>query len=280
MNINKKSLNIENHFIKNGYYIFDANNEGLNSIKSLRKKILNYTLKKYPKIKDKYKNESLIFEKMHSFIPKKSLNEFRLQIVDIINNDKNCSDNYYLAAKEGLDLLVGNEIAMQKKLNFSVQMPNDKDSRLPMHSDIYAGESPFEVVVWIPLMNVQNSSHAMFITNPKHNKIINGEVTYGSNTTIDKIYKKHKKKFKFIKINFGQILIFSPILLHGNIINKTDITRVSLNCRFKSLLSPFDVFSKTHRNIPHFFKPLTTKALTKVGFNFINSVERKSEKKK
>ena len=105
MNINKKSLNIESHFIKNGYYIFDANKEGLNSIKSLRKKILNYTLKKYPKIKEKFKNESLVFEKMHSFIPKKSLNEFRLQIVDMINNDKNCSDNYYLAAKEGLDLL-------------------------------------------------------------------------------------------------------------------------------------------------------------------------------
>ena len=176
MNINKKSLNIENHFIKNGYYIFDANKQGFDSIKSLRKKILNYTLKKYHKIKGKFKNENLVFEKMHSFIPKKDLNEFRLQIVKTINDDKSFADNYYLAAKEGLDILVGNEVAIQKKLNFSVQMPKDQDSRLPMHSDIYAGESPFEVVVWIPLMNVQKSSHAMFITNPKHNKVISGEV--------------------------------------------------------------------------------------------------------
>ena len=67
------------------------------------------------------------------------------------------SDNYYMVAKEGLDILVGNEIAMQKKLNLSIQVPNDNESNLPMHSDIYAGESPFEVVVWIPLMDVKKS---------------------------------------------------------------------------------------------------------------------------
>ena len=114
----------------------------------------------------------------------------------------------------------------------------------------------------------------------KNNIDINSEVTYGNNKTINKIYKKYKKKFKFIKINFGQVLIFSPIILHGNIVNKTNTTRVALNCRFKSLLSPYDVFSKTHRNIPHFFRPLNTKVLTQIGFNFINAVEKKSEKKK
>lgn len=275
-----KLLDAENQFVKKGYHIFDTSKQGFEAVKYLRKKIVNIVFKKYPKIKAKFKNENQIFEKMHSYIPKKNLNEFRLEVIDVINNDEVFANNYYLAAKEGLDLLVGNEIAMQKKLNVTIQMPNDKNSKLPMHSDIYAGESPFEVVVWIPLMNVENSSHAMFITNPKNNRDINSEVTYGNNKTINKIYKKYKKKFKFIKINFGQVLIFSPIILHGNIVNKTNTTRVALNCRFKSLLSPYDVFSKTHRNIPHFFRPLNTKVLTQIGFNFINAVEKKSEKKK
>ena len=72
-----------------------------------------------------------------------------------VNENKNFASNYYLAAKAGLDCLVGNELAMQKKLNISIQMPKDKESNLPMHSDIYAGESPFEVVVWIPLMDIK-----------------------------------------------------------------------------------------------------------------------------
>lgn len=266
---------VEKEFLDKGYYVFDVNLNSLKSIKFIRDKIFSFIKKKYPLASQKFENQNLFFEKIHTFISKKNLNKFRLELVEFINKDKEISQSYYHAAKDGLDILVGNEIAMQKKLNFSIQIPNDKDSQLPMHSDIYAGESPFEVVVWIPLMNVNNCSHSMFITNPKNNKLINNEVTFGKNKTIEKIYNKYKKRFKFIKVNFGQVLIFSPILLHGNVINKTKITRVSLNCRFKSLLAPFDVFSKTHRNIPHFFKPLIIKPLTKIGFNFINSIEEK-----
>ena len=63
---------------------------------------------------------------------------------------------------------------MQTKINLSIQIPNDKTSMLPMHSDIYAGESPFEVVAWLPLTDVASNSMSMFITKPKFNKIING----------------------------------------------------------------------------------------------------------
>ena len=106
------------------------------------------------------------------------------------------------------------------------------------------------------MMDVKKSTHSMFITNPKDNIKINQEITKSKNQTIINIYNKYKKKFKFLKINFGEILIFSPIIQHGNVVNTTKETRISLNCRFKSLLSPYDVFSKTHRNIPHFFKPM------------------------
>ena len=124
------------------------------------------------------------------------------------------------------------------------------------------------------LTDVVSNSMSMFITKPKFNRVINKAVT-SSKKNIEEIYKKNKKKFKFIKIKFGEILIFSPILLHGNTINETDTTRVSMNCRFKSLLSPYNVFSTTHRNIPHFFKPLTIKPMTKIGFNFIRKINEK-----
>ena len=62
---------------------------------------------------------------------------------------------------------------MQSKINLSIQTPNDYDSMLPMHSDIYAGESPFEANLWIPLVNVKADSRSMFITSPKNNKKIN-----------------------------------------------------------------------------------------------------------
>ena len=53
---------------------------------------------------------------------------------------------------------------MQKKINLSIQLPKDKDSLLDLHSDIYAGESPFQVVVWIPLVDVYDTK-SMFLLN-------------------------------------------------------------------------------------------------------------------
>ena len=147
-------------------------------------------------------------------------------------------------------------------------MPHDKNSQLPMHSDIYAGESLFELLFGY-LMDIQANNQSMYITNPKYNKIINKEVTTTKTKTLNQIFNKHKKKFKFLKINFGEILIFTPILQHGNVVNTTNQTRMSLNCRFKSLLSPYDVFSKTHRNIPHFYRPLQIKPMTRIGFNLL-----------
>ena len=148
----------------------------------------------------KYKNFKDFFVNLQKHISLKELNNFRVNIIKKINNDEKFRENYYLVAKELLDELVGNELAMQNKLNLSFQMPNDKNSQLPMHSDIYAGESPFEVVIWIPLMDVQPNNQSMYITSPKHNKQINKEVTTTKTKTLNQLYEKHKKKFKFLKI--------------------------------------------------------------------------------
>lgn len=257
-------------FQKNGYLIKKTNDK--KSLDNIQNLVAEFLKKKKKK---KNINNNNYFENLHKIVKKNELNTFRVNAINLINKNNKFRDLYYNSAKELLDGLVGNEIAMQKKINLSIQMPNDNKSMLPMHSDIYAGESPFEVVVWIPLMNVKKSTHSMFITSPKHNIKINKEITKNKKSTILSIYNKYKKKFNFLKINYGEILIFSPIIQHGNVVNTTRETRVSLNCRFKSLLSPFDVFSKTHRNIPHFFKPHSIKPLTKIGFSFIDAVNKK-----
>ena len=94
------------------------------------------------------------------------------------------------------------------------------------------------------------------------------------NKTTREIYMSNKSKFKYLNIKFGEILIFSPLILHGNTINKTEETRFSLNCRFKSLLSPYDVTVKSHRNIPQFYRPMNIKPMTKIGFKYLSKYEK------
>ena len=103
-------------------------------------------------------------------------------------------------------------------------MPNDKDSLLDIHSDIYAGESPFQVVAWVPLVNVYDTK-SMFGAEIKQNKVMNQQMLNSSKKTTKEIYNKNKKKFKFFNVKLGEVLIFSPLMLHGNTINKTKETR-------------------------------------------------------
>ena len=70
-----------------------------------------------------------------------------------MNKDNNFRNIFYLA-KETLFNMVGNELAMQNNINLSIQFPDDVSSLLPLHiTDTWSGDSPFERVLWLPLVN-------------------------------------------------------------------------------------------------------------------------------
>ena len=248
--------NLIKNFEKNGYVIVPGD-------MGILKKIRNYIHEIIKKEKNIIKSGMVesTFNNFHKIVKPKNINNLRFKIYNRINKGELFSNMYYQVSKKYLDEIIGNELAMQKKINLSIQMPNDKDSLLDLHSDIYAGESPFQVVVWIPLVDAFDTK-SMFFTNPKFNKKMNNLLLNTNKFTTKQMYLKNKSKFRFLNVKFGNILIFSPLILHGNTINKTVETRFSLNCRFKSLLSPYDVLKKSHR-------PLNIKPMTKIGFNYI-----------
>ncbi len=266
-------MSIEKKFEENGYVILPVDVKLLNILRKII--LVNIKKNKNIKLNKKIKiDDEKILNNFHKFLDTKSLNSLRFEVYNRINSNNKFSSTFYNIAKNYLDTLIGNEISMQKKINLSIQIPKDKDSLLDLHSDIYAGESPFQVVVWIPLVDVYKTK-SMFFTKPKPNKKMNFELLNTEKFTAKEMYNKNKKKFKFLNVKFGEILIFSPLILHGNTVNKTKETRFSLNCRFKSLLSPYDVLVKSHRNIPNFYKPLNIKPLTKIGFNYIKKFQNK-----
>ena len=48
-----------------------------------------------------------------------------------MNKDKEIRFLYYDACKEYMDILVGNEIAMQQRINLSIQIPKDRTFYCP-----------------------------------------------------------------------------------------------------------------------------------------------------
>ena len=250
--LSKKEKKISDNFLKRGYLINPTENK-----KSLDYIILTFTKIVNKILKKKIKNLNYL----HKYISTDDLNEFRMEVYHKINADKNIRFHYFKIGQNSLYNIAGNELMMQNKLNLSIQFPNDTSSLLPIHSDVWQGNSAYEINLWIPLVNCYKTK-SMFILKGKYryNYIKNKNIFLNNS---DKIFNSLKNKLDWIDIKKGQYLLFDQSLPHGNIVNKEKQTRVSLNCRFKSIFSPYG-----NKKIGEYFSPISERVMTDIGNKF------------
>jgi sporadic carbohydrate cluster 2OG-Fe(II) oxygenase len=254
----KEEAVISEEFIQNGY--IKKKTDSLNSLDYISN-IFIKNIFDLLSIKKKYSPQELL-NNFHNLIELKNLNNFRLDLINRINSVKDFREKYFLLGKKYLDIIVGNELVMQNRINLSIQIPNDDSSLLPIHSDTWSGDSPFEAVLWIPLVNCY-SSKSMYILPPKHLDRINNFFSINKNSSSEEIFNEIKNDVEWINIDYGEILIFNQNLPHGNVVNNENETRWSMNCRFKSIFSPYG-----DKKIGEFFEPITLRAISKIGMNY------------
>ena len=190
------------------------------------------------------------------------LNGLRLSVINGIRNEAWFRPTYFQLAKNALETIIGNELAMQRGLGLSVQIPQDDSSLLPVHADVWDGDSPFEVVAWVPLVDCFRTK-AMYLMSPEKDKAFQKDMARFKDSTAEDIFNAIKEEADFIDIPFGSILLFSQTLMHGNRLNEEQETRWSMNCRFKSLLSPY-----ADKKLGEFFEPITMKPATRLGIAY------------
>jgi len=256
--LTSEELKISKEFKNSGFVIRNtANKDSLNWIQS---KFVDL-IKKEINLKNNISNLNIL-NNIHKKISKSNLNDFRLKIYNKINKEPDYKFHYFQIARPFVEALAGNELAMQKKINLSIQLPKDDSSLLAVHSDVWAGDSPFEIVVWLPLVNCFKTK-TMYILPPNKNEKFNkkvSEIRYSDN---EKVFQLIKKDVKWIKINFGEVLIFNQSLPHGNRVNNESETRWSLNCRFKNTFTPYG-----DKKIGEFFEPITLRTISELGLKY------------
>lgn len=179
------------------------------------------------------------------------LNKWRLSLIETLNKSAWTKLAYYSLARNALHELVGNELVMQRNINLSIQLPGDDSSLLPVHADVLQGDSPYEVVLWVPLVDCSGTKSMFF---SRKQPSIEGK-------TLEQIYEECDPYF--VDCKYGEALIFSQNYFHGNRVNETNETRWSLNCRFKSLFSPY-----SDKKLGEFFEPVEVKPATKMGLKY------------
>ena len=151
-----------------------------------------------------------ILNNIHKFVPVSKLNDFRLNILHRINKSNNFRKNFYHIAKPYLETLVGNELAMQQRINLSIQYPKDNSSLLDVHADTWSVDSPFEIVVWLPLVDCYRTK-AMYLLEPRHLKTFNKNFGKRKFQNSERLFQSIKKKVKWINIKYGQVLFFNQM---------------------------------------------------------------------
>ena len=243
-------------FLKNGYEIFNIKKNDANFLKSIISKYL----------KKKTKLKTIDFNYLHKFYPVEKLNELRLYVYNKINKDEKFNKKIYEIFENKINYLVGSE-NVQSYVSLSIQYPKDDTSLLTLHTDSTQSDSVFQANFWVPLVNVKKTK-SMFIVNPRESLKILSKMKRSKKNTIQNITKNHKNKMKWLKLNFGQAVVFTANCFHGNVINREKTTRISINFRFKNLYSPYVKNVGNLKNIENFYFRINKKLITKLNLDY------------
>jgi len=188
------------------------------------------------------------------------LNALRLAIIDRLRTTAWFREAYFATARRTLAAIVGNELAMQRGLGFSIQLPGDQSSVLPLHSDAWSEDSPFEVVLWIPLVDVARTK-AMFLLPPESDARWRDRMAEFS--SVEALFGAIEPDVRYIAVPYGHVLLFTHTLMHGNRTNVETTTRWSINVRFKGLFTPY-----SDKQLGDFFEPVTLRPASRIGLRY------------
>ncbi len=198
---------------------------------------------------------------IHHQVQAKELNALKLAVINGVNALPWSRKAYFSIARQALECLVGNELAMQRRLNLSVQLPSDASALLAVHADVWDGDSPFEVVVWLSLVDCYRTK-SMFLLPPEAERRHEADFARFQGGSTDDLFRAVEPDLSWLEVPYGTVLLFNQNLMHANIINSEAETRWSMNCRFKSLFSPY-----AGKRLGEFFEPITIRAASRIGMS-------------
>jgi sporadic carbohydrate cluster 2OG-Fe(II) oxygenase len=201
-------------------------------------------------------------DNIHTVVSCDEVNELRVKVMAGLADDAQVRRWIFSIARPWLEALVGNELAMQLRPNLSVQLPGDADSALAIHADTWSGHSPFEAVVWIPLVDCWGTK-SLYMVPPAVAEGLWERFAAGRGRSTSDLFDAVVDDVVWIEAAFGQVVVFDHSLPHGNQTNGETTTRWSLNCRFTGLFTPYG-----DKGLGDFFTPITMRPVTQGALGY------------
>lgn len=252
-------------FLRDGYTIFPLDQSGNQTFSEL-KQFLFEQCKDFLKLPADI-DQNKFFDETHKYLPVAQLNELKLHLIGQSTKSMRFHPGIYQLAKKAIDLIVGNELCMQRVLNLSIQLPKDNSALLPLHTDVWSGNSPYEAVLWFPLVDCYKTKSMYVLPLQKSMEVFKNFSRY-EKMDAETLFRSLEKDVIFLEVPEGHAVLFTHSILHGNRVNDESTTRWTFNIRFKSLMSPYGL-----KDLGETFFPITVRPMTRIGYeNFLPKI--------
>ena len=135
-----------------------------------------------------------------------------------------------------VETLCGKELFIQRRAHTIINVPGSEHSKQWTHYEMMSGISPFTYVIWAPLHDLEDDGGAYHIDQKISLEVMKKEQEAGlvNGPTVFNMMKKQKPP----RLKFGQVVVFNPFVLHGNVTFNSKFARIACNVRFQSCNKP------------------------------------------
>ena len=132
--------------------------------------------------------------------------------------------------------LCGSKLYIQRRAHIIINVPGKQHSQQWTHYEMISGISPFTYVLWAPLHDLEEDTGVYLIDQKTSKYIMEKEEESGlvNGPTVYNMMHKQKPP----RLEFGQVVVFNPFVLHGNIEFNSQYARVACNVRVQNSKKP------------------------------------------
>ena len=146
------------------------------------------------------------------------------------------SEKMINACQNIVNELSGNEILIQRRANTIFNVPGKDERRQWPHYELMSGISPHTFVIWAPFHDLEDNGEFYYVKQDQSYEIIKKEETKGlvNGPDILNMMNDHAP----LKLKYGQVVVFNPFILHGNVEFNSSKARIACSVRFQSKNKP------------------------------------------
>jgi sporadic carbohydrate cluster 2OG-Fe(II) oxygenase len=135
-----------------------------------------------------------------------------------------------------VETLCGKELFIQRRAHTIFNVPGKEQAKQWPHYELMSGVSPFTYVLWAPFHDLEDDGGVYFVDREASLEVMKKEQAEGlvNGPTVLNMMKRQKPP----RLKFGQVIVFNPFVLHGNVTFNSKFARIACNVRFQSCKKP------------------------------------------